>query len=59
MFIKNLWYVAAWDHEVTQEGLFSRTIIGLPVLMYRTQDGQVVAMEIGRASCRERVSSPV
>jgi len=45
MFIKNLWYVAAWDHEVTQEGLFSRTIIGLPVLMYRTQDGQVVAME--------------
>ena len=45
MFIKNTWYVAAWDKEVTKEGLFSRTIIGTPVLMYRKEDGSVVAME--------------
>src|SRR3954465_2660524 len=45
MFIKNTWYVAAWDKEVTTEGMFARTIIGVPVLMYRTSDGQVVALE--------------
>lgn len=45
MFIKNTWYVAAWDKEVTTDGLFSRTIIGVPVLMYRTEDGNIVAME--------------
>ena len=45
MFIKNIWYVAAWDHEITQDGLFSRTITGVPVLMFRTADGEIVAME--------------
>lgn len=45
MFIRNTWYVAAWDHEVTKEGLFTRTIIGEPVLMYRKQDGEIVAMQ--------------
>ncbi|WP_342130982.1 aromatic ring-hydroxylating dioxygenase subunit alpha [Hydrogenophaga sp. OTU3427] len=45
MFIKNTWYVAAWDKEVSTEGLFARTIIGVPVLMYRTQDGHITAME--------------
>lgn len=45
MFIRNTWYVAAWDHEVTREGLFNRTIIGLPVLMYRKESGAIVAME--------------
>lgn len=45
MFIRNIWYVAGWDKEVTVEGLFSRTIIGTPVLMYRKGDGSVVAME--------------
>src|SRR3954467_6014985 len=45
MFIKNTWYVAAWDKEVTTEGMFARTIIGVPVLMYRTSGGQLVALE--------------
>lgn len=45
MFIKNIWYVAAWDREVTKEGLFTRTITGVPVLMYRQDDGSIVAME--------------
>jgi phenylpropionate dioxygenase-like ring-hydroxylating dioxygenase large terminal subunit len=45
MFIKNTWYVAAWDHEVKADGLFSRTIIGVPVLMYRTSEGALVALE--------------
>ena len=41
MFIKNIWYVAAWDKEVTNDGLFSRTIIGMPLLMYRRQGGEI------------------
>jgi phenylpropionate dioxygenase-like ring-hydroxylating dioxygenase large terminal subunit len=45
MFIKNTWYVAAWDKEVGTDGLFARTIIGVPVLMYRKQDGEIVALE--------------
>ena len=45
MFVKNIWYVAAWDKEVTKEGLFHRTIIGTPVLMFRKEDGSLVAME--------------
>ena len=45
MFIKNTWYVAGWSSEVPAEGMFSRTIIGTPVLMYRKSGGDVVAME--------------
>lgn len=44
MFIKNTWYVAAWDKEVTKDALFARTIIGTPILMYRKDDGTIAAM---------------
>ncbi|SKD05662.1 aromatic ring-hydroxylating dioxygenase subunit alpha [Paraburkholderia hospita] len=44
MFIRNTWYVAAWSHEVEGVDLFSRTIIGTPVLMYRKEGGDVVAL---------------
>ncbi|RDK05603.1 aromatic ring-hydroxylating dioxygenase subunit alpha [Cupriavidus lacunae] len=45
MFVKNTWYVAAWDNEVTESNLFSRTITGIPVLLYRTSDGALHALE--------------
>jgi phenylpropionate dioxygenase-like ring-hydroxylating dioxygenase large terminal subunit len=45
MFIRNTWYVAGWGTEVPADGLFARTIIGTPVLLYRQQDGGIVAME--------------
>jgi phenylpropionate dioxygenase-like ring-hydroxylating dioxygenase large terminal subunit len=45
MFVRNTWYVAGWDKEVGASDLFSRTIIGIPVLMYRAEDGTLVAME--------------
>lgn len=44
MFLKNYWYVAAWDHEVGREPL-GRTLLGEPVVMYRTEDGTPVAFE--------------
>ncbi|HYF18143.1 MAG TPA: aromatic ring-hydroxylating dioxygenase subunit alpha [Ramlibacter sp.] len=45
MFIRNCWYVAAWDEEVPAEGLLARTLLGEPVLLYRGAQGQVVALE--------------
>lgn len=42
-FIRNAWYVAAWADEVTREPMV-RTILGEPVLLYRTEDGGVVAL---------------
>jgi phenylpropionate dioxygenase-like ring-hydroxylating dioxygenase large terminal subunit len=45
MFVKNCWYVAAWDHEILLDTLLSRTILGQPVLLYRKSDGTVVAMD--------------
>lgn len=40
----NGWWVAAWDHEVTTKGLLARTIGGKPLAMYRTENGQPVAL---------------
>ena len=45
MFVRNTWYVAGWDNEVGPSDLFSRTITGIPVLMYRAEDGTLVALE--------------
>jgi vanillate O-demethylase monooxygenase subunit len=43
MFIRNQWYVAAWDSEVGTKPL-ARTLLGEPVVLYRKIDGEVVAM---------------
>lgn len=44
MFVKNCWYVAAWGHEIETKP-FARMIVGEPVVFYRKQDGEVVALE--------------
>jgi phenylpropionate dioxygenase-like ring-hydroxylating dioxygenase large terminal subunit len=33
MFIRNAWYVAAWDHEVTRAPL-ARTLLGDPIVFF-------------------------
>jgi phenylpropionate dioxygenase-like ring-hydroxylating dioxygenase large terminal subunit len=45
MFIRNCWYVVAWDHEIPAQGLFTRRVLGDPVLVYRKTDGSIVALE--------------
>src|SRR4030088_726339 len=45
MWIRNAWYVAAWSHEIAGDGLLARTIMNEPLVMYRTNNGSVVAME--------------
>jgi vanillate O-demethylase monooxygenase subunit len=44
MFVRNAWYVAAWDHEVTRS-LKRRIVLDEPVLLFRKDDGTAVALE--------------
>src|SRR5258708_2790026 len=43
-FIKNLWYVAAWSHEVSDAPTAVK-VIGEPIVLYRRSDRTVVAFE--------------
>jgi len=43
-YILNAWYVAACDHEVGPEALFARRLLDQPVLFYRREDGEAVAL---------------
>jgi len=43
MFVRNAWYVAAWDHEVGRAPL-ARTFLDQPVVLYRREDGRPVAL---------------
>ena len=44
MFLKNSWYVAANDHEIGRKPL-GRVLLGEPVVMFRKEDGTLVALE--------------
>src|SRR6202047_1355999 len=44
MFLRNYWYVAATDAEVGRKPL-ARTIMGEPIVFFRTEEGAPVAME--------------
>jgi phenylpropionate dioxygenase-like ring-hydroxylating dioxygenase large terminal subunit len=50
-WIRNAWYVAAWDGEVGRNPL-ARTILGTPVALYRKLDGTPVAL---RDACPHRL----
>jgi phenylpropionate dioxygenase-like ring-hydroxylating dioxygenase large terminal subunit len=42
-FVRDQWYVAAYAHEVGRE-LLARTILGEPLVLYRTEEGAPVAL---------------
>ncbi|MFF5986262.1 aromatic ring-hydroxylating dioxygenase subunit alpha [Prauserella flavalba] len=42
-FARNQWYVAAYSRELGRE-LFPRTILGEPIVFYRTESGDAVAL---------------
>ena len=44
MFMRNCWYVAAWDHEIEDRPL-GRILLNEPVVLYRKADGTPVALE--------------
>lgn len=44
MFLKNTWYVAAWSRDIGDE-LLARTILTEKIVLYRTSNKTVVALE--------------
>lgn len=50
-YVRNSWYVVAWDHEVDSRP-FARTICGVPLVLYRKLDRGVVAL---RDACPHRL----
>lgn len=36
-FLRNAWYVAGWSSELAQSDMLARTILGMPVLMFRDE----------------------
>ena len=45
VFLKNCWYVAAWDYELVDGTKLARTILEKPVVMYKGESGKVVALD--------------
>ena len=45
MFVRNCWYVAAWDYELKPGELISRQILNEPIALYRASGGDLVGME--------------
>jgi phenylpropionate dioxygenase-like ring-hydroxylating dioxygenase large terminal subunit len=48
MWVKNCWYVIAWEHEIPaaeSADLFKRKVLNEPIVVYRTQAGDLVALE--------------
>lgn len=43
-YLTNTWYAAALSTDLGGEGLFKRTLLDIPVIMYRKADGTPVAM---------------
>ncbi len=48
MWIRNCWYVVAWDHEIPPADaptLFRRVVLAEPLLVYRSSSGEIVVLE--------------
>lgn len=45
MFIRNAWYVGAFSPDVEAGCALGRTLLGEPVVMFRTQSGRIAAVE--------------
>ena len=45
MWVRNCWYVIAWEHEIPADGFLARTVLGESLLAYRTSKGQLSILE--------------
>jgi vanillate O-demethylase monooxygenase subunit len=45
MYVRNAWYVAAWSHELVPDKPLGLTVLGEPIVIYRTADDRIVALE--------------
>lgn len=44
-YVRNLWYMAAWDHEVPEGGMLSRTLLDKRWLIHRLASGDYAMLE--------------
>jgi phenylpropionate dioxygenase-like ring-hydroxylating dioxygenase large terminal subunit len=44
-YVRNAWYVAAWSRELETAKPFALSILGDPVVVYRSESGRLVALE--------------
>lgn len=43
-YLRNVWYVAAWSHEVPPEQVLARTLLDTPVALFRDDEGAPAAV---------------
>lgn len=53
MFLKNVWHVAAWSHEIPADGLLTRRLLGERIVFYRDSQGVACAL---RDRCPHRAA---
>lgn len=44
-FLRNCWYMAAWDHELIDGRLLERTVLEEPLLLYKGDSGRAVVLD--------------
>ena len=44
-YLRNAWYVAAWADDLAEGQLIGRTVLKEPIVLYRTNDGTVAALQ--------------
>jgi phenylpropionate dioxygenase-like ring-hydroxylating dioxygenase large terminal subunit len=45
MFLRNCWYVAGWSQDFADGAIVGRTMLDKPIVLYRKEDGGIVALE--------------
>jgi vanillate O-demethylase monooxygenase subunit len=45
VYVRNTWYVAGWSSEVEHSSPVGTMILNEPIVIYRTADGRIVALE--------------
>jgi phenylpropionate dioxygenase-like ring-hydroxylating dioxygenase large terminal subunit len=51
MFIRNAWYVGAWEHELADGAMLARKLLGESIIFFRAENGRVAAL---RDRCSHR-----
>jgi vanillate O-demethylase monooxygenase subunit len=44
-YVRSAWYVAAWSHDLAPQKPYAITILGEPVVIYRSEAGRLIALE--------------
>lgn len=45
VFLRNCWYVAAWDHELLDGRKLARTILETPIVLFQGESGRYIAFD--------------